>query len=362
MPASEARISANRQNALRSTGPKTPEGKERSRANSLKHGLTGEGVVLSPQDAAEVALRAGELEGELRPSGRMGRILVQRIAVISVRLDRSVEHEFAAVAENVRHAQERFDDDRARAREIAFDWIASEPSTHARRLRTTHEGIDRLIQAYHDLEADLDRPGVVWAYGHWQRLENLEGRRSEEFPQTRAEALSKVLWGNNASLEPGEADGMDKPALDAWARDGIRAVVREGVERLRALRETIDVGAIEQDRREAGSRALFDPSGEATLARKYEAAAERGLYRALRELREVEATAREVEATPDPAGDSAALGSFFPDAPAPEGARPKASARRPSGPIGRPSGRIGRPRADLEAPKPGSWTAPVAIR
>ena len=47
MPASEARINANRQNSLKSTGPKTSEGKERSRQNGLKHGMTGQGVVVA---------------------------------------------------------------------------------------------------------------------------------------------------------------------------------------------------------------------------------------------------------------------------------------------------------------------------
>jgi hypothetical protein len=38
----------------------------------------------------------------------------------------------------------------------------------------------------------------------------------------------------------------------------------------------------------AARRALFDPSSEATLARRYEAAAERGFFRALQELRRLD--------------------------------------------------------------------------
>jgi hypothetical protein len=42
-----------------------------------------------------------------------------------------------------------------------------------------------------------------------------------------------------------------------------------------------------EDPIEAGHRAMFDPSKEACLARKYEAAAERGYFRAMKEVREL---------------------------------------------------------------------------
>ncbi len=44
-------IAANRRNALKSTGPITAEGKEHSRGNALRHGLTAETVIAALEDA-----------------------------------------------------------------------------------------------------------------------------------------------------------------------------------------------------------------------------------------------------------------------------------------------------------------------
>src|SRR3974377_2247409 len=46
-------IEANRRNALKSTGPTSTEGKERSRCNAVRHGLTAETIIADLEDAED---------------------------------------------------------------------------------------------------------------------------------------------------------------------------------------------------------------------------------------------------------------------------------------------------------------------
>ena len=76
---SDKQIDANRRNALKSTGPKTPEGKDAVRLNALKHGLLSRKTLLPGED--EEALREPDerLREELQPVGVLENLLVDRI-------------------------------------------------------------------------------------------------------------------------------------------------------------------------------------------------------------------------------------------------------------------------------------------
>jgi hypothetical protein len=108
MITSEARIEANRKNAAHSTGPKTDEGKERSRQNSYKHGMTGAGIVLSETDAAEVARRSITFADELGALGDVGNALARLAALNSVRAERGADQQTASLTQRLRQVETDF--------------------------------------------------------------------------------------------------------------------------------------------------------------------------------------------------------------------------------------------------------------
>ncbi len=86
--ASDKQIQANRRNALKSTGPRTEEGKQASRRNALRHGLTAERLVLVGEDPGRFKALSAALVEEFSPVGPTEEFLVARLASLVWRLNR----------------------------------------------------------------------------------------------------------------------------------------------------------------------------------------------------------------------------------------------------------------------------------
>jgi hypothetical protein len=86
----EAQALANRQNALKSTGPRTLEGKRKVSQNALFHGLSANQAVISTEKQADFELYRDTILEELEPFGAMEMLLAERIISLSWRLKRAV--------------------------------------------------------------------------------------------------------------------------------------------------------------------------------------------------------------------------------------------------------------------------------
>jgi hypothetical protein len=88
-------VDANRLNALKSTGPKTSEGKERSRCNAIRHGLTAETVILGFEDAGDYEAFEATVIADYNAESAVERELVLRLASVLWRLRRATGIETA---------------------------------------------------------------------------------------------------------------------------------------------------------------------------------------------------------------------------------------------------------------------------
>ena len=89
MASEKKKKEANRRNALKSTGPRTLEGKNAVRLNALRHGLLSQEVLLPGEDAEGFSELGASLRAELQPVGILETILVGRIIVAYWRLLRA---------------------------------------------------------------------------------------------------------------------------------------------------------------------------------------------------------------------------------------------------------------------------------
>jgi len=250
---SPARLAANHRNALKSTGPKTTEEQAASRLNAFKHGWAGEGDSLaSGEDAKLVEHRARVFVRELGAVGEVGELLAHRAALLSVRMDKLGERQMVAVEANKAQARDQFDQDR-------FDeiegWIKDLDDPETVKL------------ALESLEAIPE--GMEYLILTWE--ETLRAIRSEGEASGRA-----ALW---LGLGAEEADALKAGQTARVDAELVR--LRLKAESLTGVSEKIDAL-----RERAAILARFDPSPEETLARRHEAAAERGMYRAMRAIAE----------------------------------------------------------------------------
>ncbi len=114
-PVSKRRLAANRQNARKSTGPKTPTGKARSARNSIKHGLLSADVVVATGDGAErpqdFHALLDRLVQQFDPRDAIEHALVERVAACFWRLRRAQRFEVGALHEALDQSRRHPDDD-----------------------------------------------------------------------------------------------------------------------------------------------------------------------------------------------------------------------------------------------------------
>jgi len=98
MPISSAQLEANRANAQFSTGPRTAEGRQRSRLNATRHGLTSQNPLLPTEDPQAYRKFCEEYVADLKPKGAIEQQLAHSMAGMQWRLNRCHDIEQSILA------------------------------------------------------------------------------------------------------------------------------------------------------------------------------------------------------------------------------------------------------------------------
>ena len=256
MIVSLARIAANRRNALKSSGPKTAEGKARSRANSLKHGLCASVVV--EEDLELVRERSLQWFNEVKPQGEVQAWLANRAAILSIRIDRCERMERRARDKKALRAELCWEDDRALEASRLGAMLATRPEEVVEELRRTPQGCD-------------------WLIGRWSMLaRSADVHRSWTPDQTR---LAFDLLGTPPEFREGNRPGeaLDLDGRPLHSSDDPAAVARRAIAELVGRREAVDdLDEVDQSLAISDLDDVDDP--ELKRLRRYESA----LYRRLR--------------------------------------------------------------------------------
>ena len=104
--ATQKQIDANRRNALRSSGPKTDEGKARSSQNALRHGVLSTKAVSHYEDVEAFEVLVGRLVRDLEPKSVLESTLVERIAILFWREQRLAQAEASQITTQNEIAEE----------------------------------------------------------------------------------------------------------------------------------------------------------------------------------------------------------------------------------------------------------------
>jgi len=202
--ATEKQIAANRSNARRSTGPRTPEGRAVSCLNAYKHGLTGHlDVMTGEQKQARDAFIA-EIADDLKPVGPFERQLAYSIAETRWRLSR------VAVIENNLFAADAYNQELDRAAALAAEAeaicratdsqirAAVDRASAARDSQPADAELDLAFASARTFVRDPHRFQLLTVYemrlyrkfhSELRQLRDLQSGRAEQAARDRAEAL-----------------------------------------------------------------------------------------------------------------------------------------------------------------------------
>ena len=225
------KIEANRRNAQKSTGPRTKEGKARSRFNALQDGLRAKTDVLPGEDGSVFEARLSKWNEEIGPRDDVERFLVRRAVQISWQLDRIERLQMkrpepvdpvAQLAEEVLVLGARLFRDRRGPNCLYPHWIGefgqSETISWNAKTPDDHDDPARLL-----LHLESSSMGCAWLLDRWDDLRRILDSGDDWQPPDRFRAIRllgrqpievleddrvRMIYLACSAMKPGDTDPL----------------------------------------------------------------------------------------------------------------------------------------------------------
>ncbi|PIQ82271.1 MAG: hypothetical protein COV76_04425 [Candidatus Omnitrophica bacterium CG11_big_fil_rev_8_21_14_0_20_64_10] len=281
--ATEKQAKANQQNAQKSTGPKTEEGKEIVKLNAVKHGILSDAVVIPKgegQERKEAYLRLyNGLWDYFKPDGAMEDTLVEQIAVTLWRKRRVLWFELGCL-------RKQLDDCRKTTEEPDEDedeYASHIPKTARERLAAAkkrlahHQQEKQYLQEGYDILSDEEVKN--WADSYFKVAER-KGFEAEEPKQVRD-------WLKEQGL------------TEDQIRQELTQTEEAAIEQAQAEIKTLEPQANGELERAALLASLPEHHWQLDKIIRYEASLDRQLYKAINQLERLQRS-RKGETLPPP--------------------------------------------------------------
>lgn len=272
--ATEKQIAANRRNAAASTGPKTTEGKAKSRANALTHGLTA--VVLLPIGQKEASvLRFAAWSKSVKPEDELQEFQLQTAVEASFRMEncriRELERKIE-LAEIATESESRWELDRKKEASRLGHSLKRNPEEIALQLRSTPAGRHWLIERWKVLlKAVAEDQSTAWHAPESNEALDLMGK---------TKLLRNLPDQNNRFTDP----------------ESIRALILQEIAAIEVEQE-LDVREDDQLRSLHARGLIFETDSKLPLIRRYETTAHRQFEKAFLAIQKAQSLIKYVPPT-----------------------------------------------------------------
>ena len=262
------RCQINRKNAARSTGPITPDGKNQSRRNALKHGLRAETLLLPTENLDAIQDRFDDWTDHYGPDSPGERFLIDRAVYLGILLERCAVYQTALVAQQIRHALLDFEFRAQTAIEpLKVLLQGDDPSAAADHLRQTAAGCRWLIRGFEAM-ARIIRDGQFWDAGDRDLVIRLTGIHPTR-PGIEMSGLGLALDAHRSLYQPSVFETEENTAEWSAFRAQLLALLEEDIAELRPQEARLHA-IEEQDRAEVVTRSLLPDGPQGALSLRYE--------------------------------------------------------------------------------------------